>query len=741
MANDSKPSINQLSLSFRQKVATIFTLLITFIMLLSVYLVTYQVKKTSLKRAEDSGRLLGRIIALSMGEDIVRDNLQSINYALKEFARLEKIEYCLILDNYGRVISSTDEKLSGKYFSDAWSRSALIAPGVVIRRASRHNKPVYDTSVPIEIGGKRHALIRVGFTLGEELASIRSLLVYNLSLGLALILGGIFVAYAVSSTLLSPLNAILNSLESMRRGDYTQKAHIESHDEFEQLAQSFNKLSNFLQHRQETEKFISRKIWESDASLKHRHYSGKIISAIVVHLELFRFASFLERYSPSEAVDTLNRFLEQATEIIAESGGVIDKYGDGYIIAVFPVIAEDRWPAFLRAAFAALSNRNNLGILNFNQSQLGLEELQLQIGMAYGKIIVGNIGTNTRSDFSVLGATVNQARKAAELCGRGNEFRPVATSELVRISSDFLNYNKMEARPEDERDYFSLQSFANLAYFKERLKGASVRGNLSIIAAFGLTESEEGLDFIEEILQDESRKQFHLDAIKAMAADLFAGKERSKKILVGIIENHTDPQQVAQAVSVLGWSRNQELTELFIKLFDHEDDRIRANAVEACIPLDFTGKRDLLKKLLKDPAPRVCGNALLGLWLADDQETLACLYGLLKADDSRKRAAGAFAVYFLAASRRFRRMFPAYSEESSFVVLPIIENILKRLKIMLESSEASERLQALRAAGKIGFHDFGPAIKEMLAEENEPEIVSLAHSILKEWELHASEKT
>lgn len=732
---------SQFSISFRQKVATIFTLLITFIMLLSVYLVTYQVKKTSLKRAEDSGRLLGRIIALSMGEDIVRANLQSINYALKEFALLDKIEYCLILDNYGRVISSTDENLSGRYFSDAWSRSALIAPDLAIRRASRRNKPVYDTSVPIEIGGKRHALIRVGFTLDEELASIRSLLVYNLSLGMALILVGIFIAYAVSSTLLSPLNAILNSLESMQKGDYTQKAYVETHDEFEQLALSFNKLSNFLQARQETEKFISKRIWEADASLKHRHFSGKVIQAVVLHLELFKFSSYIERHSPSETVDTLNSFFEQTTEIIAQSGGVIDKFGDGFISAVFPVVPEDRWPAFLRAAFSALSARCNLGIINFKQAQLGLESLQMQIGLASGKIIVGNIGTASRSDFSVLGATVNQARKAATFSGRQNDFRPVATSDLVRISSDFLNFSLLDSARNEESDYFTIENFSNLAYFKERLKNASVKGNLSIIAAFGLTESEDGLNFIEEILKDPQKKDYQLEAIRALAPDLFSGKERARKILTGIIEENADSQAVALAVSVLGWSNDKELAELFVKLFEHSDDRVRANAVEACIPLDFPQKRDILKKLLKDSAPRVCGNALLGLWLADDQETLSCLYGLLKADDSRKRAAGAFAVYFLAASRRFRRMFPAYSEESGFVILPIIENILKRLKLMLESSETSERLQALRAAGKIGYHDFGEAIKELIAAENEPEILSLAHSILKEWEFHGSKTT
>lgn len=730
-----KPSQGSpLSISFREKVATVFTLLITLVMLLSVYLVTYQVKVTSLARAEESGRLLGKIIALSMGEDIIRGNLQSISYALNEFVKLEKIEYCLILDNMGRVMSSTDEQMLGRYFSDAWSRSALVSPEMSIRRAARGNRPVYDASVPIEIGGKRHALIRVGFTLGEELASIRNLLVYNLSLGLALILVGIFIAYAVSSTLLSPLNAIMNSIESMNRGDFSQKAHISSADEFEQLAISFNKLSNFLEKKGETDKFISQKLWESDPGLKHKHFSGKNIDAVVLYLELNRFSSFVERHSPSEAIDTLNAFFEQTTETIALSGGYIDKFGDASVAAVFPLISGDRWPAFLRAAFAALSARANLAAFNFKQAQLGLEGFDLRIGMASGRIIIGNIGTTGRSDFSALGQTVNAAKKAAESASLNNEFRPIATSELVRCAADFLAFNRIETQ-NSSFDLFSLQGFTNLAYFKEKLPNVSERGSLSIIKAFGLTESDDGIDFLEKCIEDPNGK-YRLEAVKALAPALFYANARAEKILLNLIEKDEDQQLTALSVSVLGWKKDKKLVPVFSKLFEHSDDRVRANAVEACVPIDFPDKREIFKKLLKDRAPRVCANALLGLWLADDQETLSCLYSLLKADDAKKRASGAFAVYFLAASRRFRRMFPAYSEDSNFVILPIIENILQRLKAMLESSESSERFQALRAAGKIGYSQMAASIRELTEFETEPEIISLAHSILKEWESH-----
>ena len=727
------------SISFRHKIAAVFTLLITFIMLMSVYLVTFQVKRSSLKRAEQSGRLLGRIIALTMGEDIVRGNFQSIKYALKKFSKLQRIDYCLIIDNFGKVISSTEDQLSGKYFSDAWSRSALNSSELSIRRAMHNNRPLYDTSVPIIIGGKRHALIRVGFTLQEEYENIRSLLFYNLSLGIMLILVGIFTAYAVSSTLLSPLNAILGSLESMSKGDFSQKAFVNTSDEFEQLALSFNRLSNFLQDKQNADKFIGNKIWEADKGLQQKHFSGKNIEAVVLHLQLSHFSHFIERHSASESVDTLNSFYKQMSKIIADSGGIVDRIGDGSITSIFPVVKGDRWPASLRAGFTAFMARSEIYDFNFKQAQLGLEDLALKSGISAGTVIVGKIGAGSQNDFSVLGAPVMAAKKAAEISGRKNDYRPVATLELVKKSSDFLSFNQLRIQSSysEEIVYYSIETFSNLSFFKEKLDDVSEHAYKSIVWAFGLSETNDGLEFLKSIIADKENK-WRLEAVKALAPYLRAKNQDARDILINLIKEESDEQFVALAITLLGRVRDSFLVDVFIDLFKHENSRVRADAVEACIPLKFSPKQELLKEMLQDSAPRVCANALLGLWLADDKETLACLYALLKADDSKMRASGAFAVYFLASSRRFRRLFPAYSETEAFSVLPIIENILNRLKAMLESPEASERFQALRAAGKVGYNDFRQNIIELLKDEDEPQIVSLASSILKEWEFHVS---
>ena len=736
MAVDAHAHAQTFTIGFRQKIAITFTLLITFIMLISVYLVTLQIKQTSLQRAEETGRLLGRMIALSMGEDIVRGNFQGIDYALREFTKNDKVEYCLILDNLGRIISSTKSGMHGKYFSDGWSRSALFSADLSIRRASDNLRPVYDTLVPIIIGGKRHGLIRAGFTIDEEYEHIRNLLFYNLTLGMILIIIGVLIAYGISATLLAPLNAILQSVESISRGDYKQKAFIKSSDEFGALALSFNRLSSILQNRETTNNFITKKILESDPDLADKNFSGKVFEAMVMHLELSKFNLFVERNSPSEAVDTLNSFFDQTSEIISEAGGIVDRFGDGFLTAIFPAGKSDPWPASLRAGFAAMSARNNINLFNYKQAQLGLEEVYLKAGLTFGKVIIGHIGSRSRSDFSAIGNSIARARRNADLSNRGNGFTPIADCAFANAARDYLLFKGIESgevEGEEENTHYLLTGFANFAYFRERIKTASVRGNQSIVSAFGLTETTEGFEFLKSAIADESC-EYRNEAIRALAPFVFRQNPEVKSYLSDMIKTTQDSQIKSIAISVLALSRDSEYIPFFTELLKSSDDRIRANTVEACIPIEFASKREMFKSMMADTAPRVCANALLGLWLADDQQTLACLYGLLKSDNSKMRASAAYAISFLAKARKFRRLFPAYSEQAGLMVLPIVENILKRLKLMLESTEDSERLQALRAIGSIGGTEYKEQIDKLLEDETEPEIINLAHNILSDWD-------
>jgi len=186
------------ALGLRQKLAAAFGLLIILLMLLSIYMITWFEWDAGLERAQIEGQMLGRVIATGMAESLARNNFQGIEFALKQYAKMGVLRYCVIVSRYGKIIAGTDSGLNGKYLSDQWSIDSLSAQDMAVRRAAYRGEQVYDTAVPIIIGSERFGSIRLGFPLQSEFENIRKLLIFNLCLGLVFLLLAFFVAFSLS---------------------------------------------------------------------------------------------------------------------------------------------------------------------------------------------------------------------------------------------------------------------------------------------------------------------------------------------------------------------------------------------------------------------------------------------------------------------------------------------------------------------------------------------------------------
>ena len=118
------------------------------------------------------------------------------------------------------------------------------------------------------------------------------------------------------------------------------------------------------------------------------------------------FTSLTEKTRPEEVVDLLNEYLDRMTEQILYYKGTLDKYmGDG-IMAFWgaPLPQEDH---ARNACYAALECRIELVRLNEKLRERGLPELQARIGINSGDMIVGNVGSKKRFDYTILGDNVN----------------------------------------------------------------------------------------------------------------------------------------------------------------------------------------------------------------------------------------------------------------------------------------------------------------------------------------------
>ncbi len=115
--------------------------------------------------------------------------------------------------------------------------------------------------------------------------------------------------------------------------------------------------------------------------------------------------------------ELLNRYFSEMTQVIFDHEGTLDKFIGDCLMAVFgaPIATVDHQ---VRAVQAALDMREALRRLNDPLPER--DRLEFRVGIHSGRVIAGDIGSPLRSDYTVLGATVNlAARLEAEVAGPG----------------------------------------------------------------------------------------------------------------------------------------------------------------------------------------------------------------------------------------------------------------------------------------------------------------------------------
>ncbi len=140
------------------------------------------------------------------------------------------------------------------------------------------------------------------------------------------------------------------------------------------------------------------------------HLGGERRELTLFFSDLAGFTSISEKLSPEELVHLLNDYLSQMTDIILAHGGIIDKYEGDAIMAFWgaPVALPDH---AARACLAALEQQRRLAELRGQWLARGLPEISARMGINTGEVIVGNMGSSTRFDFTVIGDAVNLASR------------------------------------------------------------------------------------------------------------------------------------------------------------------------------------------------------------------------------------------------------------------------------------------------------------------------------------------
>ena len=245
---------------------------------------------------------------------------------------------------------------------------------------------------------------------------------------IAIMLGG-----QISLSIHHPIRTLLEMIERVKRGELSAKSEELGRDEIGRLGAALNDMTQALHDRDRIKELFGKYVTSqvSDEVLKgHVNLGGQSRRVTMLISDIRGFTAMSEQMQPEEVVQFLNAYFSDMVDAVFEYGGVLDKFlGDG-LLAVYGSFdhASDH-PR--RAVLTAL--RMNARLIKINEGRVarGLAPIRIGIGIHTGEVIVGNIGSMKRLEYTVIGDGVNTTSRLESL---NKEF-----STMILISEETYN--------------------------------------------------------------------------------------------------------------------------------------------------------------------------------------------------------------------------------------------------------------------------------------------------------------
>ncbi len=287
----------------------------------------------------------------------------------------------------------------------------------------------------LDSGGRVAAVVKVDYPVEiylDRLHELRTTLVYASAIGAVgtLILGLLF-----ARRLTRPIRALTAGVTRVAGGDLSESLPVRSTDELGRLTRAFNQMLEGLRQRdfirsafgRYVSPEVARELLESPDGLR---FGGEKRVVTVLMSDLRGYTRFAEQGDPAHVMNVLNEYLARMTDVVIKHGGTVNEFIGDAVFAVFgaPLAHADHAE---RAAACALSMQAAMADINRQHAASGLPRFEMGIGVNTGEAVVGNIGSEQRAKYAVVGSAVNVAARVEGATVGGQVFITTATYELI----------------------------------------------------------------------------------------------------------------------------------------------------------------------------------------------------------------------------------------------------------------------------------------------------------------------
>lgn len=247
---------------------------------------------------------------------------------------------------------------------------------------------------------------------------------------------GAFATVALSRAVAAPLRVLRRALRRITAGDLDVVVPVDSTSEIGLLETSVNDMTVRLRERERLRELFGRHVGANVAERAMTRtgadLTGDLREATALFVDVVGSTELAHRLEPHEFVDKLNRLLTIVVDATTANNGLVNKFEGDAALCIFgaPIELDDDAGSALRAA------------RRIRDAVIALGELDIGVGVARGTVFAGDIGSDTRLEYTVIGDPVNEAARLTEAAK--------AVRQRILVSQTVI-----DAAGADERDLWA----------------------------------------------------------------------------------------------------------------------------------------------------------------------------------------------------------------------------------------------------------------------------------------------
>jgi signal transduction histidine kinase len=248
-------------LTFQVKLALLVSLIILFLIVGTAFLVDQRQRSAIVQEVEKRALVMAQALASGVADDLVTYNYVAIEQSVKKFSAGPDLVYIFVYDKEGNIAA---QFIRDQPLRQILQRPRTLKPGEAIvdqvHVPGTERETVYDIRLPVVVEGSANpwGMIRLGVSLlsmHQEIARTRWQIAGFVLVGL---LGGIMASAILARRLSRPIQALMDGVAAVGRGDFGRRIEVTSQDELGRLSAAFNEMSTQLARVRDLEERLRR---------------------------------------------------------------------------------------------------------------------------------------------------------------------------------------------------------------------------------------------------------------------------------------------------------------------------------------------------------------------------------------------------------------------------------------------------------------------------------------------------